>query len=90
MAPLFRSPPPTLNALSVLLKALAVCQRSTPSQHPPPPVAATRPAEAPDIAWHEGDVEEAPEEAKKIGKPLLLYWGAIWCTPCNWLKGHHI
>lgn len=38
------------------------------------------------VAWREGDVEAAFQEAAETGKPVLLYWGAVWCPPCNRLK----
>ncbi|MCQ8279240.1 thioredoxin family protein [Acetobacteraceae bacterium KSS8] len=53
----------------------------------PPAVAGQNPdASAPQIAWREGDVEDAFAEAREKNKPVLLYWGAKWCPPCNQLK----
>jgi protein disulfide-isomerase len=41
---------------------------------------------ASEIAWREGDVDDALAEAKELGKPVILYWGAVWCPPCNEMK----
>ncbi|WP_454884023.1 thioredoxin family protein [Sphingomonas oryzagri] len=38
------------------------------------------------IAWREGDVDDAFAEAREKKKPVLLYWGAKWCPPCNLMK----
>lgn len=38
------------------------------------------------INWFKGSVDEAFQVAKEQNKPLFLYWGAIWCPPCNQLK----
>ena len=38
------------------------------------------------IAWREGDVDDAFNEAREAHKPVLLYWGAKWCPPCNLMK----
>ena len=43
-------------------------------------------AQADGIAWIEGDVAAALDLAKNEQKPIFLYWGAVWCPPCNQIK----
>src|SRR5688572_3688408 len=43
-------------------------------------------ADAPGIAWFNGDVDAAFKSARESSKPVLLYWGAQWCPPCKQLK----
>ena len=38
------------------------------------------------IAWEKGDVDTAFATAKAANKPVFLYWGAVWCPPCNQVK----
>ncbi|MDO8773064.1 MAG: thioredoxin family protein [Burkholderiaceae bacterium] len=39
------------------------------------------------IAWRkDNDVDAAFALAKAGNKPLFLYWGAVWCPPCNQVK----
>jgi thioredoxin-related protein len=35
------------------------------------------------IDWFAGSVDDAFAEAKESGKPIYLYWGAVWCPPCH-------
>ena len=80
---------PRLLVLSVLLLATA-CSKAPDPPAPPPkaaapavPVVAAAPAE---IAWEKGDVDAAFVKAKAENKPVFLYWGAVWCPPCNQVK----
>ncbi|RQR61072.1 thioredoxin family protein [Burkholderia sp. Bp9126] len=67
----------TLSAAWLLAAASAAFATETPREpvHVPP-----------GIAWQQGDVDAAFALAKRTGKPLLLYWGAVWCPSCNQVK----
>src|SRR2546429_8648086 len=38
------------------------------------------------ISWYKGDVDSAFGVAKAEKRPVFLYWGAVWCPPCNPVK----
>jgi protein disulfide-isomerase len=42
-----------------------------------------RPAAGP---WFAGTPDQAMAHAARHRQPVLLYWGAVWCPPCNQLK----
>lgn len=38
------------------------------------------------VKWFEGGIESAMKVAKRKNMPMFLYWGAVWCPPCNQIK----
>ena len=79
----------------VLTLAVVACSQAPEPPHTSGPTAATDSRPSPDpalashadgIAWRKGDVDAAFLAAKADNKPLFLYWGAVWCPPCNQVK----
>ena len=69
----------TIATALALALATAACQNAGED---------TEVATASEIAWRHGDVDDALAEAKEAGKPVILYWGAVWCPPCNQMKAN--
>jgi len=84
---MFRLPPSTARSLkssvlaATLAAALAGIGPAASAADGPPPG---------NVAWQEAasdaDIDKAFAAAKAQNKPVLLYWGAVWCPPCNQLK----
>ena len=54
------------------------------------PAQAANPPATSSVAWLEAsaqaDIDRAFAQGKGENKPVLVYWGAKWCPPCNQLK----
>ena len=68
-------------AFSSLALALALTALTSPPLH-----ASTGPGVSWQAAAADADIDRYFVQAKAEKKPVLLYWGAKWCPPCNQLK----
>ncbi|MFZ6815771.1 thioredoxin family protein [Undibacterium sp. Rencai35W] len=71
----------------VLCLANPVFAVDKPAISAAPVAASTGHSDSGGIDWRkDNDVDAAFVQAKASKKPLFLYWGAVWCPPCNQVK----
>ncbi len=87
-SPMSRFPQPDLFRRSTAALALAAAFAGLSGFAPPAHAADGTPSA--NVAWQEAgsdaDIDKAFAAAQAQNKPVLLYWGAVWCPPCNQLK----
>ena len=73
-----------MKSLMFALCAAAILQLAAPVAGAAPGLPSANVAWLPAAA--DADVDRAFALARAQNKPVLLYWGATWCPPCNQLK----
>jgi thioredoxin-like negative regulator of GroEL len=78
-------------ALAVLALAVATLLAvPVPAALAAPAVAGTKGLPSTNLPWisaaSDAEIDAAFAQAARLNRPVLMYWGASWCPPCNQLK----
>lgn len=86
----FRRSWSSLAAGAALLVLAASAGHAATAASPSTQTAASLKGSTAAIAWQiaqqQADVDRAFATAKAQNKPVFMYWGAVWCPPCNQVK----
>jgi thioredoxin-like negative regulator of GroEL len=79
----------SLPALALLAAALAVLP-APPSAIAAPTAVGAKGLPSTNLPWvsaaSDAEIDAAFAQAARLNRPVLMYWGASWCPPCNQLK----
>lgn len=80
--------PRTLAVLALAAATLAAMPM--PAALAAPAVAGTKGLPSTNLPWisaaSDAEIDAAFAQAARLNRPVLMYWGASWCPPCNQLK----
>jgi thiol-disulfide isomerase/thioredoxin len=81
---------PVVLALAVAWSFKAWATAPAPTSTPASAASHAAVAPSANLPWHvvqsEAQIDAVLAKAKADGRPVFLYWGAVWCPPCNHVK----
>jgi thioredoxin-like negative regulator of GroEL len=82
--------PRALSALAVAAAAVLTLPAPTAVAAPAAATAGTKGLPSTNLPWisaaSDAEIDAAFAQAARLNRPVLMYWGASWCPPCNQLK----
>ena len=82
--------PRALSALAVAAAALLTLPAHVAHAAPAAATAGAKGLPSTNLPWlsaaSDAEIDAAFAQAARLNRPVLMYWGASWCPPCNQLK----